>query len=53
MGAALNEEAIEELLADPEKFKEKWWQEASAEDPNLTREQFEVSWQHTAQLMGL
>jgi hypothetical protein len=35
---------FEDFLADPEKYKKKWTEEARKEHPNMTDEQLEGAW---------
>jgi hypothetical protein len=44
---------FDDLLANPEKYKKKWGDEARAENPEMTDEQIEASWDQLADQFGL
>jgi hypothetical protein len=49
----LNESFLDELVADPEKFRRQWDEEAKRENPDMTQEQLDAAWQQLAQQFGL
>jgi len=44
---------IEDILANPQKYKDKWTERARLEAPQMTEEQLEASWQQMAEQFGL
>jgi hypothetical protein len=46
-------EAVDDILADPEKYRKAWDEKARRENPHLTQEQLDASWDQLAQQMGL
>ena len=44
---------IEDVLENPQKYKDRWTERARLEQPHLTEEQLEGSWKQMARLLGL
>ena len=49
----LNTAFLDDLMADPEKYRKKWDDEALAKNPKLTRAQLDASWAQLVHQFGL
>lgn len=49
----LNEAALDDIIANPEKYRKKWDEETRKTHPDMTEEQRAAAWEEVAQRMGL
>jgi hypothetical protein len=50
---AKRDEFVANLLADPDKYRKDWDAKARAENPHMTQEQLDASWEQLAHQFGL
>jgi hypothetical protein len=53
MTDAQRDAVIDDIMANPEKYKKSWTDKARAENPQMTEEQLEWSWRQLCQQLGL
>jgi hypothetical protein len=44
---------VADLIAQPEKYRREWGEQARRENPQMTDEQIEAAWDQLAEQMGL